>query len=94
MRCKAGDTAIVITAGDRCTNVGRMVEVKHWVAKPIIGFDGTLWLGPGWLCATLGHGLRTPIGTVAERLFDDSMLMPLHGEQEAVEGDQCIGARG
>jgi len=93
MRCKAGDTAIVIRPGNGCNNSGRVVLVKQWIAQPMIGQDGLLWLGPGWLCATLGHGLRTPIGTVAERLFDDSMLMPLHGEQKAVEGDECIGAR-
>jgi|GEM_PF-7132414 len=96
MRCQAGDTAIVIRSGNYCDNRGRMVEIKHWVSQPIIGADGSLWLGGGWLCETLGHGLRTPVGTVMERLFDDAMLMPIRGEQEAVAGEEWrgIGASG
>lgn len=90
MRCKERDIAIVISPGHGCNNVGRMVEVKHWVSKPIIGADGLLWLGGGWLCSTLGYGLRTPVGTVCERLFDDSMLMPIRGEQEAVAGEEYL----
>lgn len=90
MRCQAGDTAIVISPGRDCNNVGRMVAVKHWVASPTIGQDGSLWLGGGWLCETLGHGLRTPVGTVCERLFDDAMLMPLRGEK--IMADAANGA--
>lgn len=91
MRCKADDIAIVIKPGHDCDNAGRTVLVKHWVSQPIIGADGLLWLGPGWLCATLGHGLSTPVGMAMERLFDDDMLMPIRGQQKTVEDEECSG---
>lgn len=81
MNCQAGDTAIVVKPGNDCNNIGRMVLVKQWMPYPTIGQDGHIWLGGGWLCTTLWYGLRTPCGTVSERLFDDSMLMPMRWQR-------------